>query len=209
MTGLIHAFSNAVPMKRGGSHSSACSTRVDTDACRSRSRSARSRSAWPRGACAPRRVTSCAVCAIGASATMRMPAAAHALRKFVTYVSPDQRLLDEHADLGVPALRRAGAPRRSARRSSNPCGSANVHSPSQSSVPRDADRRHLEALLDRLAGRDAVVGDGGPEDRETALVDQLAVRVDDRLDRSLRAGPRPRGTRSRPAGRSVPCSRPC
>ena len=49
-----------------------------------------------------------------------------------------------------------------------------------------AERRNPEALLDRLAGRHAVVGDVRAEDREAALVDELAVGVDDRLDRSLR-----------------------
>ena len=68
----------------------------------------------------------------------------------------------------------------------DPCGNANVHSPSQSSVPVTLIAGTLEALLDRLACRHAVVGDAPAEHREAALVDELAVGVDHRLDRSLR-----------------------
>ena len=49
----------------------------------------------------------------------------------------------------------------------------------------DADRRHLEALLDRFAYRHAVVGDVRAEHHEAALVDEFAVRVDHRLHRAL------------------------
>ena len=49
----------------------------------------------------------------------------------------------------------------------------------------DADRGHLEALLDRLAHRHAVVGDVGAEHHQAPLVDEFAVGVDHRFHRAL------------------------
>src|SRR5262249_8910253 len=49
-----------------------------------------------------------------------------------------------------------------------------------------ADGRYVEALFARLLGWHAVVGDRRAEHGEAAFVDQLAVRVDDRLHRPLR-----------------------
>jgi hypothetical protein len=43
----------------------------------------------------------------------------------------------------------------------------------------------VEPLLDRLLAGDHVVGDGRTEHGQAPLVDQLAVGVDDRLDRAL------------------------
>ena len=67
----------------------------------------------------------------------------------------------------------------------DPCGKAKVHSPSQSSVPVTL----IAGTLNRssIASRNghAVVGDVRTEDHQAALVDQLAIRIDHRLDRTL------------------------
>ena len=96
----------------------------------------------------------------------------------------DQVLLDEDADLAEAAFgdevgqedRLIG--HRPLREGERPLAQPVVG-------PGDADGRHLEPFLDRLAGRHAVVGDVRSEHRETALVDQLAVGVDHRFDRTL------------------------
>ena len=69
---------------------------------------------------------------------------------------------------------------------SDPIGSENVHGPSHASDPvtliaGTSKRRSISTFVGS-----AVVGDERPEDGEAALVDELAVRVDDRLGRSLR-----------------------
>ncbi len=207
ISSLIHAFWNAVPMKRGGSHPSAASAGFTKTTPK------------PKPQCTS---------ASGSASCSRRDRGGHVLRGLRDPLlgdDPDARVGARLAEVADVATRRSATARRARRPSCarpcaiscaqkigssviDPCGSANVHSPSQSSVPVDADRRHLEALLDLLARRHRVVGDGRTEHRQAALVDELAVRVDHRLDRALRAGPRPRGTRSPPAGRSCPASSP-
>ena len=136
-------------------------------------------------ACGPHRPMSCAVWAIRSSATMRMPCVAARAAEALDVGLADQRLLDEDADLGVPALGDQVRPEdrlvghRALREREGPLAQPVVGA-------GDADRRNVEALLDRLARRDGVVGDARAEDGEAALVDELAVGVDHRLDRSLR-----------------------
>ena len=180
----MNAFSNAVPMKRGGSHSRASQRGVHTEhaepepAVHDRVRLGLVELAHRVGdvlrGLRDRRLGDDADAGGGTR-----PAEVRDVRL------PDQRLLDEHADLGVRALRKQVRPEdrlvghRTHRQRERPLAEPVVGA-------GDADRGDVEALLDRLARRDAVVGDRGPEDGETTLVDELAVRVDDRLDRSLR-----------------------
>src|SRR5262249_28072490 len=96
-----------------------------------------------------------------------------------------QRLLDEDADRGVSALRKELRPedgfvgQRAHWKREGPLAQPVLGT-------GHADRGNTKALLDRLARRDGIVGDARAEDGEAALVDELAVGVDHRLDRSLR-----------------------
>ena len=114
-----------------------------------------------------------------------MPAAAHALRKLRMYESPTSDCSIETPDGRVPVLCEQLRPEdrlvrhRTLREAERPLAQPVFRA-------RDGDRRDAKALLDRLSRRDAVVGDGGPEDRQTAFVDQLAVGVDHRLRGTLR-----------------------
>src|SRR5262249_3156890 len=96
-----------------------------------------------------------------------------------------QRLLDEDADRGVSALRKELRPedgfvgQRAHWKREGPLAQPVLGT-------GHADRRNTKALLDRLTRRDGVVGDARTEDGKAAFVDELAVGVDHRLDRSLR-----------------------
>src|SRR5262249_34510832 len=86
----------------------------------------------------------------------------------------DQRLLDQDADLGMAALREQVRPEdrlvgeRALGKREGPLAQPIVGA-------GHADRRNPEALLDRLARRNTVVGDARAEDREAALLDELTV----------------------------------
>ena len=125
-----------------------------------------------------------AVWAIAASATMRMPLRRHAASQILEITLADQVLLDEDADLAQATLgdevgqedRLVG--HRPLREGERPL-------PQPIVGPGDADGRHFEPFLDRLAGRDAVIGDVRSEHREAPLVDQLPEGVDHSFDRTL------------------------
>ena len=97
----------------------------------------------------------------------------------------DQRLLDEHADLGMAVLGEQVRPEdrlvghRAHRERERPFAQPLF-------APGDTDRWHTEALFDRLACRHGVVRDVRSEDEDAAFVDELAEGVDHRLDASLR-----------------------
>ena len=97
----------------------------------------------------------------------------------------DQVLLDKNADLGeAPLGHQVGdedrfVGQRTLRKGERPLAEPVIGA-------GDADRRHLEALLDSLARRHTVVGDVRPEHHKTPFVDELPIGVDDRLDRPFR-----------------------
>ena len=127
---------------------------------------------------------SCAVCAIAASATMRIPLRATRTSQVLQIALADQILLDQDADLGQAALGdQVGEEDRLVGHRALGEGERPLTQPVVGAG--DADRRHLEALLDRLAHRHAVVGDVGAEHHQAALVDEFAVGVDHRLHRTL------------------------
>ena len=81
MIGLTHAFWNAVVVNRGGSQSERLERRVDEhDAEAEAEVHDRLGLGLVQGATAS--LMSCAVCAIAASATIRIPLRRHALRRF-------------------------------------------------------------------------------------------------------------------------------
>ena len=194
-------------MKRGGSQSSASQRRVDEDDAeaeaavherlglrlvqlahgldRRPARSGRSRS----------------------SATMRMPLRAARLPEVRQVALADQRLLDQHADLGVPALGQQVGPedRLVGHRALR---NENVHSPSQSSEPVTliAGTRKRSSIASRVGTQLSVMRRA--EDGEAALVDELAVRVDHRLDRPLRQALDLAEDDLDRRGRCTPCSSP-
>ncbi len=98
----------------------------------------------------------------------------------------DEALLGQHADLGEPALR--DEVRQEDRLIGHRALGGEREGPLAQPVvgSGDADGGHLESLLDRLAHRHAVVGDVRTEKNDqTALVDEFAVGIDDRFDRTL------------------------
>lgn len=96
----------------------------------------------------------------------------------------DQRLLDQDGHLGVAALGEQFRPEdrlvghRPLRERERPL-------PQPVVAAADVDGRHPEPFFDRLFGGHGVLADVRPEHRQTALVDQFAVGVDDGLDRAF------------------------
>src|SRR5262249_16672768 len=179
-TGLIHAFWNAVPVNRGGSQPSASSTGLTMTIPKPK----------PQGTIAPP-LASCSLRTASPTSWARCRIAAPAPLRIASPPQPPpaglacQRLLDERADLGGPALGQQVRPEdrfvghRPHRQRKRPLTQPVV-------AAGHADRRHLETLLDRLTRRDRVIGDGRAEHCEAAFVDELAVGVDHRLHRPLR-----------------------
>ena len=94
-----HAFWNAVPMNRGGSHSSACIAKPTSTTPNPKPQwtTAPTLASWSLRTCS---VTSWAVCGIASSADDPQSLALARPAELLHVRLADERLLDEHADVG-------------------------------------------------------------------------------------------------------------
>ena len=183
MIGFTHAFWNAVVVKRGGSQSDGLQRRVDEhDPEAEAEMHDRLGLRLVQGAHG-------LVDVLRRLSDRRLrddpnTLAATRTSQVLQIALADQALLDQDADLGEATLGdQVGQEDRLVGHRALGEGERPLTQPVVGSG--DADRRHLEALLDRLAHRHAVVGDVGAEHHQAALVDEFAVGVDHRLDRTL------------------------
>ena len=183
MIGLTHAFWNAVVVNRGGSQPRASSAGLMKTMPKPKPRCTIA-SAFASCRVCTAALMSCAVCAIADLRDDPNTLAATRTSQVLQVALADEALLDQHADLGESALgdqvgqedRLVG--HRPLRERERPLAQPVVGA-------GHADRGHLEAFLDGLAQRHAVVGDVRTEHHQAALVDEFAVGVDHRLDRTL------------------------
>ncbi len=183
MIGLTHAFCHAVVVKRGGSQPIGLQRGVDEDDSESESQ-------------VHNRLGLCLVQRLHRGVDVLSRLRDGGLRDDPNTLAPactsqvlqvalaNEALLDQNTDLGEPSFRDEVRDEdrlvghRSLREGERPLAQPVVGA-------GHADGRHLEPFLDGFAQRHAVIGDVGAEDHEAALVDQFAIRVDHRFDRTL------------------------